>query len=538
MPFLNVTRATLSTLSPVHLGCGEDFLPTNYVIDDNGWLHSFNEMVIADVLNQELSAIQKVIETEKGAKMLLGIQKLVYEKRHIFSIASPYHIPVTKGFTEQYHNSIGKVSQQESNDNDVINKLAIMRTFINPHTYQPIMTGSAIKGAIRTAILNQLAQDKGWTSLSDVRNKKKLPQDLLGFDNPTQDPMKLLKISDAEYNHAENLPATEVVLTVSRRRIPKKDKAGSGVTTYLEAISGYRREAFHFDIRHLHNKDVAQHHLIPATTAELAKICNNYYLDKLHKELDELSYAGYLYADYIQGIRELLKGELGQAIRANQVFLLRLGKHTGAYYKTLDNLREIYIPQIKQGSKFVKDPFEVRLAADTNKLQTQNLMPFGWVIVALNDFCLPQTYSFLDKQATANGDFKKCDYLKALQERHAQLPATSAERIKKYLEFVTEQAKYEAEKSQKEKEIIQSTVLDTITQYLRKKTNKALSDDAYLLEELEKNNSVFSNLELKKAAAEYIKTQLQQQGEWVEVSSSDKKERKKFERVQRVKRFL
>ena len=81
-------------------------------------------------------------------------------------------------------------------------------------------------------------------------------------------------------------------------------------------------------------------------------------------------------------------------------------------------------------------------------------------------------------------------------------------------------------------------MLDTITLYLQKKPNKTLSDDAYLLEELEKNNSVFSSLELKKAAAEYIKTQLQKQGEWVEVSSSDKKERKKFERVQRIKRFL
>ena len=43
MSFLNVTHAKLSTLSPVHLGSGEDFLPTNYVIDD-GWLYSFNEM--------------------------------------------------------------------------------------------------------------------------------------------------------------------------------------------------------------------------------------------------------------------------------------------------------------------------------------------------------------------------------------------------------------------------------------------------------------------------------------------------------------
>ena len=63
MAFLNTTHATISTLSPVHLGSGEDFLPTNYVIDDDGWLHNFNEMILAQALDpQEIQALELLIK--------------------------------------------------------------------------------------------------------------------------------------------------------------------------------------------------------------------------------------------------------------------------------------------------------------------------------------------------------------------------------------------------------------------------------------------------------------------------------------------
>ena len=39
-PFLSNHRLHLTPLAPIHIGCGEDFEPTNYVIDD-GLLYGF-----------------------------------------------------------------------------------------------------------------------------------------------------------------------------------------------------------------------------------------------------------------------------------------------------------------------------------------------------------------------------------------------------------------------------------------------------------------------------------------------------------------
>ena len=37
--FFHTTRLALTPLTPIHIGCGEDFEPTNYVIDDGVLFH-------------------------------------------------------------------------------------------------------------------------------------------------------------------------------------------------------------------------------------------------------------------------------------------------------------------------------------------------------------------------------------------------------------------------------------------------------------------------------------------------------------------
>ena len=62
--FLNTTRCTVSTLSPVHIGCGEDYYPTNYVID-NGLLHHFSEEGLLSALNpSELEQLVGISENQ------------------------------------------------------------------------------------------------------------------------------------------------------------------------------------------------------------------------------------------------------------------------------------------------------------------------------------------------------------------------------------------------------------------------------------------------------------------------------------------
>ena len=40
--FLQTFRVAVTPLTPIHIGCGTDFEPTNYVIRDNDILYNFD----------------------------------------------------------------------------------------------------------------------------------------------------------------------------------------------------------------------------------------------------------------------------------------------------------------------------------------------------------------------------------------------------------------------------------------------------------------------------------------------------------------
>ncbi|MDR1647237.1 MAG: hypothetical protein LBR88_04265, partial [Zoogloeaceae bacterium] len=60
MKFLSRHMVALTPLSPIHIGCGEDFEPTNYVIDaEQKLLYGFDpsQAVLPESLTQKLGAL-------------------------------------------------------------------------------------------------------------------------------------------------------------------------------------------------------------------------------------------------------------------------------------------------------------------------------------------------------------------------------------------------------------------------------------------------------------------------------------------------
>ena len=83
MNFLSNATLALTPLSPIHIGCGEDFEPTNYVIED-GILYGFDpsRAALPDNLAKRLG--------ELGDKAdLLGIQRFFRDNRGDRSAGSP-----------------------------------------------------------------------------------------------------------------------------------------------------------------------------------------------------------------------------------------------------------------------------------------------------------------------------------------------------------------------------------------------------------------------------------------------------------------
>ncbi len=91
--FLNTTRCTISTLSPVHIGCGEDYYPTNYVID-GGLLHHFSEEgLLAALTLPEKKRLAKIAE-EQGDNGIKKLQEFIHGKKDKLQLHATHSVPV------------------------------------------------------------------------------------------------------------------------------------------------------------------------------------------------------------------------------------------------------------------------------------------------------------------------------------------------------------------------------------------------------------------------------------------------------------
>lgn len=398
--FLQQQKCFITTLAPVHMGAGEDYYPTQYVMDD-GILYAFDEMQMGRALGGKMM-MEMAKQAESGKDAMTALQKKVYEQREKLKAVAERSLPVSSGIQSKYTQTM----------NGGRNELAIQRTFFNPFDGNPVIPGSGIKGAIRTALLDQLNNGKPLSSkVKDAKNRAggELQKELLGNKGITDDPMRLLKLSDASYQHIDNLNATEVLYSVRRKRNPVEGRKPNSTTVMLECIEPWRARSFVADISLL-DRSLADRNtqVLPADLCSFAACCNRYYLPKLEAELRFLSSKGYSCigkseAAWSKRLRELLSGELKKALSENRVFLLRLGKHGGAEDKTLNGVRSVKIMLEKVDGKNRSEnrssTTEVGLACRGDVGEMQNLMPFGWVLVELGEQNLPETMKFVREMA-------------------------------------------------------------------------------------------------------------------------------------------
>ena len=492
MNFIESKAVQITTLSPVQLGSGDDFYPTNYVITDDGWLHHFDELALSYALKGNLSKLSNALESQRGDDMILSIQRLIREYSKDLSKLAFYSLPVSQGFLTFYKSRIGQIAQRETGNKRVVNRLQISRTFIHPHKHVPVIPGSALKGAIRTAIVNELAQRK-LAELkrlaSDRQGSKKVQEKVLSYSRVNEDPMKFFKVSDAEYQHSY-LP-TEIMFSVSRKRKPKANyEPAEGVSTYMEVISPYRFQAFTSDLRFVEAFDHKQNTAIPTSFAEVAKVCNAYYLPKLKLELEQLSQqADYLDSNYVAAINHLIESEWETMLKANKIFVLRLGKFSGAQDKTLDGLKRIKILTPKdQPNEERSETTEVRLAAEIDVKQKHGLLPFGWVLVQQQGVHLPKTAELLDQLAVKRGSkvlqeqavqlkHEKHDAQQQLEEQRAQQAQAEQAKLERQQQDQAEQVALEAKKAQMTEE--QKLIFELKLKAEQDKTSKGAGSALY-----------------------------------------------------------
>lgn len=414
--FLQHYTLTYTPLSPIHIGTGDSFDPTNYVIDD-GTLYEFDTGgALAALTETDRNELNKIVNARANEDMLKAVQRFFYKRRDRLKPWSINAIPVLDGVADLYGKRVGQTANRESGGSQVLNKLEIDRTAYNPINRQPVLFGSSIKGAIRTALLSHVNDKKPLSRLDaenfvlenlDQNERKrrereqkrifpKLNQSLFEFKAGKfeLDPLRLLHVSDATWIGCDQLPAAQIVFSVNRKKELKRDKQGNEIFgqaekrdlyQLLESISAWRYRAFSGQLNlqsmvGVRNNDKVPSSQLMFTIQQIAQYCNDHYRSILNSELTIMRKRGFLDSQWDMNIQSLFE-KMENKFLSGQAFLIRIGRHSGAESVTIDGVRHI---KIMRGNPEYQPQTKTLWLAANDPRQRTGLLPFGWLLVEIH----------------------------------------------------------------------------------------------------------------------------------------------------------
>ncbi len=271
----------IELLTPVHIGTGEEIPLYEWKVQDNCWLR-FDWFTLPDRLLPPDDVLQDVDKLTKAAKDL-SWEEGFKNKMYTAALASGISLPT------------------KAND--------LFRECIkNQATFQPIIPGSSLKGAILTAYLCSGYESEGRFDPQSFGGKKlhddarKELEGLMKGVNPASDFSHRLKISDIAF------PQSALRIELAERRIKDRSRQPPGerlLKTWVECMAagtvasatisfGSERDFAHEvapQTRPLRKKDIEQ----------LVKRCNHFAKAVIQAELDYYRYVGRKYRVALPG---------------------------------------------------------------------------------------------------------------------------------------------------------------------------------------------------------------------------------------------
>ncbi|MBP9059546.1 MAG: hypothetical protein KBF98_04430 [Rhodoferax sp.] len=421
--FLKTYRLALTPLSPIHIGCGEDFEPTNYVIDDDGKsgpvLYGFDpsRAVLSDLERKKLLAAA-------NSGSWLDVSRFFRDNSALFKPHAAFMIPVSSGVAKQYKDKLGAVANREQSGRNVVNKLELERTQYSGITLMPYIPGTSFKGAIRTAVLDDLnrerqPEDVQFSYKGDAKSTTAMEKRLLNGDFQTS-PLRLLKIADLMPDPQRELDRRVMYsVNLKKRQIIKdgQEIPAKGPSARKECILHGQYRAFVADAvlpsldPHTDSKTTPNPALRPVDFKAIAKQSNAYNQIRLRREMSILDGRGLVNPAWKYSIDTLMAGALGRRLATGDAFLIRLGRYGGAESKTLsgEGVANIKIMGAKgQPPTFESSTKTVWLAAERDDEQ-KHLLPFGWAVVEINPQAgdSPELEAWCAAQAQGRPDMAK-----------------------------------------------------------------------------------------------------------------------------------
>ncbi len=380
-------RLKLTALSPIHIGSGEVYEPTNYIIDE-GILYSFRDEDFYSALAPiQRKKFMSIVEKDTSDSFV-SFHKFVKDNKNIAKEIATGMVAVTEGLQKDYDRLLGQVRQFEGRGratDRVFNKFEIQRiqrkqvkTDADIYAQTGYIVGSALKGSISTAYQEFIFKKEG---------KKAIEQKFQAKGREISNNLfKEFKVSDSIVKKVN----TKIGFALNKERFDydfHNPNANVKLSTYIEVIEP--KSEFMVDVNY-GSLDIE----------EILKSCNSHYMpifksifsnntdgqkEYINKYLQNIFYEQYRFFE----------------LKPNQ-YLLRVGKHSGARAVTIDGMRDIK-SKLSGGGKHRKpNKFEYRKDETTTWLfgekssSNNGLLPFGWVLVEIVEVKEEHTLEAID----------------------------------------------------------------------------------------------------------------------------------------------
>ena len=346
-------KCYIKTLAPIHIGCDEIYEPTGFLIDENArTLNAFDPIAFISSLDAEERDKIMAICRKGDISSILEIYKFLRGKTY-----PGKEVGVCQGFVSHYQKTLFIPTHKQRMIQQELNKFEISRTSFLAGDQRPYIPGSSVKGAIRTAYLNDLNKANQAPTEKWKYTAKNLEKKLLDSSSFDTDPFRMLKVSD--FMPVGDIKA-KIVYAVNEKKKSSAHEA-RGPYQILEVIlPGAVFEGLITVERPLGKSKIRR----PLSLKSLSESLKSFYKKEKNREQAEL-----------QKIQLSHVFEFG-----DQALPIRIGQHSGAESVTIEGHRDIRIMGVQRGdAKFDDHATTFWFASDESKAKDKSkLLPFGW----------------------------------------------------------------------------------------------------------------------------------------------------------------
>lgn len=329
-----MAKYKITTLSPLHIGSGEEYELNFNLLYKDGFIYIYDEFKLVEFFILKNIEIPTKIEALKENILRFKDEIIAsnLHKRKIFSSFTQISKPVLE-----------QVSTQNN----------------------PIITGSSIKGAIKTAYIYRMVQNDEFKKEQDdfkiknklINEKKDLIKRIDGkITNITKTIFRNLKISDS-FTPLSTQIFKSINIKKEKSHQSKRGEKVNQIANFTESIKVGESTEITINISDKYFDD-------------LKTVCNEYYQLAFNKEFD----------NYFLNKLKFPKINL----KPNQ-FLLNIGRFSGAELKSIEEIRRLSRTGADVDWETSARTYALEKNIQDNTYFENSLLPFGWLLCELVD---------------------------------------------------------------------------------------------------------------------------------------------------------